>query len=47
MVNAYTQVGRAISLIDPVYVTDASNPLLAVDNDIATATTALTNVFGP
>jgi hypothetical protein len=47
LVNAYTQVGRAISLIDPVYVTDASNPLLAVETDIAAATTALTNVFGP
>jgi hypothetical protein len=46
-VNAYVQVGRAISLIDPVYVADAGNPLLNVNNDITAATTALTNAFGP
>ena len=47
VVNAYVQVGRAISLIDPEFVATASDPLAAVDNDITAATTALKNVFGP
>jgi hypothetical protein len=47
LVNAYVQVGRAISFINPEYMIDTNDPLLAVENDIAAATTALTNVFGP
>jgi hypothetical protein len=47
VVNAYVQVGRAISLIDPEFVATASDPLAAVDNDITAATTALKNGLGP
>jgi hypothetical protein len=47
LVNAYVQVGRAISWINPDYVATGANPLLEVDNEITAATTALTKVFGP
>jgi hypothetical protein len=47
LVNAYVQVGRAISWINPRYVENDSNRLVAVDKAITAATTALNNVFGP
>lgn len=47
LVNAYVQVGRAITWINPDFVATEANPLLEVENEITAATTALTKVFGP
>ena len=47
LINAYVRVGRAITFINPRYVDDGGNPLLAVDKAITAATDALTRAVGP
>ena len=47
LVNAYVQVGRAITLINPRYVAADDHPLLDVDQAITAATDALDHVFRP
>lgn len=45
-INAYIQVGRAISWINPRYLPGAQQPLFVSDNAITASATALEAVFG-
>jgi hypothetical protein len=46
IVNTYTQVGRAISWINPSYRLNANNPLYPVNKAISAAANALDTAFG-